>query len=107
LHGEKKTIFYLRAKINKDANEWYEMLTKQIQFQNIVALQNGSRSPEIVEWYYQYQGETNRKCSFLLKSTEVYIHFAGNGNVNSSATVVSVFNIAVITVVSRCRNFFF
>lgn len=94
LNGEKKTIFYLRAKTNKEANEWHAMLTKQVQYQNILALQNGSRSPEIVEWYYQYQGEVNRRCGFLLKSIEVYIHFPNSGNVNTGPTI-SAFNIAV------------
>jgi hypothetical protein len=70
------------------------MITKQIHYQNIIALQNNSRSPEVVEWYYQYQSELNRKHNFLLKSTEVYIHFPGT-NVNNPQPVVSIFNIAV------------
>jgi hypothetical protein len=89
-------IFYLRAKTNGEANDWHAVLNKHILFQNIVALQNGSRSPEIVEWYYQYQAEIYRRHTFLMKSTEVFVHFQDNGSFSSSASSpkVSIFNIA-------------
>jgi len=88
LHGEKKAIFYVRAKTNKEANDWLMVLQRQIQYQNTIALQNGSRSPEIVEWYYQYQTETCRKNIFLQKSVEVYLHFG-------QSSTVSIFHITM------------
>lgn len=46
---------------------------------NIIALREGSRLPEVVEWYYQYQSELVRKNSFLEKEQAINIHFAVQG----------------------------
>ena len=41
---------------------------------NIQLLHEGSRLPEIIEWYYQYQVELYRRNQFLTKSIEVTLH---------------------------------
>ncbi len=110
LQGEKKTIFHLRTKDNEEvrvlkycrsvsknlvqANMWYVALTKDIQIQNIQALRQSCRIPEVVEWYYQYQSELNRKFGFLMNNTEVNLLYSiGSGRQTEDS--VSSFNICV------------
>lgn len=70
--------------LSSQASRWYHAIAKEIQYQNIEALHRGSRSPEIIEWYYQYQSELYRRHNFLTKPTEVTLHvyspFHGDGD---------------------------
>jgi hypothetical protein len=88
----KGSNMHLKAKSNKEANEWHAAIVKQIRFQNTLALHKQSRLAEVVEWYYQLQAELNRKHAFLLKNIEVYINF---GSSSSSRKEVSIFHVAV------------
>jgi hypothetical protein len=74
IRGEKKSIHYLKSSTNEEASQWYHAIAKEIQYQNIQALHQGSRSPDIIEWYYQYQSELYRRHNFLSKSAEVTLH---------------------------------
>lgn len=44
---------------------WYGKIKTSIYAANVVALQNSSRLPEVVEWYYQQQAEVMKETSFL------------------------------------------
>eukprot|EP01033_Poteriospumella_lacustris_P002863 gene2863-2087_t len=84
IRGEKKGLHYMQATSHDEASRWYHAIAKEIQYQNIEALHRGSRSPEIIEWYYQYQSELYRRHNFLTKPTEVTLHvyspFHGDGD---------------------------
>lgn len=76
------------------ATTWHVALTKDIQIQNINALRHSCRIPEVVEWYYQYQSELNRKFGFLTNVIEVNLYYSvGTGRQNNDS--VSSFNISV------------
>jgi hypothetical protein len=94
LQKDKKTVFHLRAKSNAEASLWHVALSKHIRQQNIQALKTQCRIPEVVEWYYQYQSELNRKFSFLTKNTEVVLHYAA-GSSRQNTEAMSTFNISV------------
>ncbi|RYY78749.1 hypothetical protein EON63_17605 [archaeon] len=88
-----KPCFILIFIFAHQALDWYTSLTKHVRYQNSEALAQQCRLPEVVEWYYQLQADLNRKHSFLLKNTEVYLIFP-SAKIEGE-NVVSIFNVAV------------
>lgn len=74
---------------------------------NIVAIQNGSRVPEVVEWYYQHQSEVVKRNAFLSDAVLVDLHYTVPGRLGVQST--TKFNISVsasssTTYLPRCTE---
>ena len=50
---------------SQEAAEWQEAIESEIGRLNALALRQGSRSPEVVEWYYRRQAEVAQGASSL------------------------------------------
>lgn len=96
VRGEKKTVQHLRMRSHEEASAWFNAVAKEIQFTNIQLLHQGSRQPEIIEWYYQYQSDLYRKHQFLSKQTEITLHlFAPFSGLPATEDDPTLFHISV------------
>ncbi len=75
------------------ANDWNEALCSEIERVNIIAIQNGSRVPEVVEWYYQHQTDVMRRNAFLANEVLVNLHYAVPGRMGAQS--VTKFSVSV------------
>jgi hypothetical protein len=72
---------------------WQNALNLEIERSNTIALKNGSRVPEVVEWYYHHQTElvhSTRVLENKMKAIFVYAGPGRNGNIKNSAVTLLV-----------------
>ena len=86
VRGDKKNIVVLRTLNSAKIKDWHDTLKSEIDNANVIALQNGTRTPEVIEWYYQYQSKVYKSSGFLEQeiSMEIVTKNAAAGNVNLS-----------------------
>lgn len=86
--GDKKNakVTTLKAPNSDEAREWLSHLNSEIVRRNIMALQAGSRLPEIVSWYYQYQEEVYERTQFLENEIEIVLIYQTPGKAGGKLT---------------------
>lgn len=87
-------VMFLDLTVNIcQADDWNDALCSEVERMNIVAIQNGSRVPEVVEWYYQHQSEVVKRNAFLSDAVLVDLHYTVPGRLGVQST--TKFNISV------------
>lgn len=66
-HGPVKlSVFCTVCLLITQTAVFVDHVRKTIRSANVIGLQQGSREPEVVEWYYQYQADLTRDTAFML-----------------------------------------
>jgi len=69
-----------------------DAVRRTIRTANVLGIQNGSRDPEVVEWYFQYQADMVKKTSFIQEKHTVNMYHSLPGQ---EAGRKSVFDVTV------------
>jgi hypothetical protein len=55
--ADEKRVMYLKADTIEEVEQWQRALNQEIERSNTLALKNGCRIPEVVDWYFHKQTE--------------------------------------------------
>lgn len=69
---------------------------------NIIAIQSGSRVPEVVEWYYQHQGDVAKRNAFLANEVVLDLHYVAPGRMGVQSVSKFTASVRVVNVHLTC-----
>ena len=95
--GDKKNakVTTLKTASDDEAVGWFSVINSEIVRRNIMALQNGSRAPEIVSWYYKYQEDMYNRTVFLETEIDIELIYFNAGKPGDGRAASSKFLIGV------------